>query len=922
MTRVDDLAPRLSRTLPLLGKAQTTTRTITRTIALLLSSATLIAACGGGSSSGSSSGLAAGQDPDPVVVDFPVAYVKRPLLVDDDGNLLTSEVRLATEFRPGAELYLRDRASPSAADTLLTDGVFADDADGNPALYDVKDLSASFDGTRLVFAMRAPEDPDLDEDEQPTWNIWLYNHEDGTLNRVINSDIAAEEGDDVAPAFLADGRIVFSSTRQRQSKAILLDEGKPQYAAQDEDRDADALLLHVMNQDGTDIRQISFNASSDFDPSTLSDGRVVYSRWDNVAGINRISLYAMRPDGRGQELLYGVHSHDTGPNGENVEFMKPRELPDGRLLVTMRTDGDESRLGALPVAIDTTAYVEHDAPTFDNSGLMADAQEVLIPGDLTLDEDEPSIAGRYASIYPLNDGTDRLLTSWSQCRLVDPTSDPADPVIAPCTPTNLDNPDLVEADPLYGIWMFDVVEETSQPIIVGEAGFAFVEPVALEPRTNPVVLIDGVAGVDLLADDVSDGVGVLHIRSVYDFDGTAAVDLEAFADPLQTTAADRPARFLRIVKSVSMPDDDTLDFDNTAFGRSAAQLMREVIGYAPIHPDGSVKVRVPANVPLAFSVLDGNGRRITQRHQNWVQMMPGETRDCRGCHTSDSEVAHGRLDAEPPSANAGAPFDGSPFPNTDPSLFADQGESMAEVYTRINGIPDPTLDMVYTDVWTDPNLRTPDASVEFLYSDLSTIPPVDAGCITNWQANCRIVANYPVHIQPVWEVDRQVFDPLDEVTLVRDDTCISCHSPTDAMGAAQVPAAQLDLTGAQSPDEADHVVGYRELLFGDNEQEVIDGALIDRLVQATDGNGELLFETDENGDLILDADDNPIPVLVTVGVAPPMNVAGANASIRFFSRFDTGGSHDGRLTAAELKLIAEWIDVGGQYYNNPFDVPP
>ncbi|MEJ0008505.1 MAG: hypothetical protein WDM77_19620 [Steroidobacteraceae bacterium] len=39
---------------------------------------------------------------------------------------------------------------------------------------------------------------------------------------------------DVSPQFLPDGRVVFSSTRQRQSQAILLDEGKPQFIAQDE----------------------------------------------------------------------------------------------------------------------------------------------------------------------------------------------------------------------------------------------------------------------------------------------------------------------------------------------------------------------------------------------------------------------------------------------------------------------------------------------------------------------------------------------------------------------------------------------------------------------------------------------------------------------------------------------------------------
>jgi hypothetical protein len=79
---------------------------------------------------------------------------------------------------------------------------------------------------------------------------------------------------------------------------------------------------------------------------------------------------------------------------------------------------------------------------------------------------------------------------------------------------------------------------------------------------------------------------------------------------------------------------------------------------------------------------------------------------------------------------------------------------------------------------------------------------------------------------------------------------------------------------------------------------------------------------DANGNPVLDAAGNPIPVLVTINVSPSLNVAGANFSPRFFDRFDLNQTHDGRLSGAELKLVSEWIDIGGQYYNNPFDVPP
>ena len=768
--------------------------------------------------------------------------------------------------------------------------------------------------------MRAPEDPDLDDDEQPTWNLWTFDRETGLLDRVIDSDIVAEGGDDVAPRFLPDDRIVFSSNRQRLARAILLDEGKPQFSHLDEDRDDEAFSIHVVNADGTELNQITFNQSSDYDPTVLSDGRVAFSRWDNVANIDRVSLYRMNPDGRQMEMLYGIHSQDTGPDGAEIEFLQAREFPDGRLMVLLRPEDDQTRFTVLPMAIDVNNYVEHDQPTNENAGLLADAQELLLSEELSLDETVPSTAGRYASIYPLYDGTQRLLVAWSQCRLTDPASDPAAPVILPCTDDNLANPDLVEADPFYGVWMYDQETDTQQPIVLAEEGFAYSEALVLGDRVRPPVLLDAVPGLDVDADLVSENVGVLHIASVYDLDGTATVAIETLRDPALTMAAERPVRFLKIVKAVSIPDDDIVDLDGIDFGRSQAQLMRDVIGYAPVHPDGSVKVKVPANIPFAISLLDANGRRISARHQNWLQVRPGEELECRGCHTNASQLPHGRLDAQPATVNPGAPVDGSPFPNTEPALFANAGETMAEVWSRINGVPDPSVDIRYDDVWTDPSVRAKDLSFSYDYAALQTPPPVDPGCVASWIASCRITVNYEMHIHPLWGVNRQVLD-VDGVTVLADNTCTTCHSPTDADGMPMVPAAQLDLSDGESPDAAGVFNSYRELFFNDQEQEVMDGALVDRLVQATDGAGNLLFETDENGELILDVEGNPIPVLITINVQPSMSVVSANNSPRFFSRFDAGGSHAGWLSGAELKLLAEWVDVGGQYYNNPFDVP-
>ena len=240
----------------------------------------LAAGCGGGDGGGS---LGGSQSPDPIVKEIPILYVKRTLLFDNNGNLVQSDVRQPADFSPGGDLWVRSAASPSAAERNLTGSITG-------GMGDVRDLNISYDGTQAVFALRLPDLPNTQPEDQPKWNIWVYDVATDSLNRVISSDIVAESGQDIAPQFLPDGRILYTSTRQRRTVAILLDEGKPQFAPLDEDRRESATVLHVMDADGNNIKQISFNQSHDLDPTVTLDGRVVFSRWDNAGRRNEIKL--------------------------------------------------------------------------------------------------------------------------------------------------------------------------------------------------------------------------------------------------------------------------------------------------------------------------------------------------------------------------------------------------------------------------------------------------------------------------------------------------------------------------------------------------------------------------------------------------------------------------------------------------------
>lgn len=62
-----------------------------------------------------------------------------------------------------------------------------------------------------------------------------------------------------------------------------------------------------------------------------------------------------------------------------------------------------------------------------------------------------------------------------------------------------------------------------------------------------------------------------------------------------------------------------------------------ILGTAPVEPDGSFHIRVPAKTPLTFKLMDKTGREVgRQVSPTWV--MPRESRGCIGCH-EDSELA-------------------------------------------------------------------------------------------------------------------------------------------------------------------------------------------------------------------------------------------------------------------------------------------
>ena len=866
-----------------------------RAAALFMCCALTLAGCGG--SGGGSVNIANSQGADPGTVDFPVFYVKRTIPKTAAGAVAQDDLRMMRVTSPSADLYMRAAASPDAPETNITASI------RNGATYDIKDVDVSPDGTKVAFAMRGPVTANMDPSKAPSWRIYEYTIATGTLKPMIDptADTAPLTVNDVSPHYLPDGSIVFSTTRQRSSQAILINEGKPQFVADDEARTEPIFDLHVISADRSKIDQISFNQSHDRDATVLAGGRILFTRWNHFSGKDQMDLYTINPDGTDLELYYGAQSHMTGTNGSVIEFSHPREMQSGAILVLARQYTGVDFGGQLEI-IDGNHYVENTQPLLAYSTLAGPAQSAATPNQVST-LPGPSAGGRFNSAWPLWDGTGRILVSWSECRLLDNTQTP--PAIVPCTTQALQNPNAQVAPPLYSLWMFDPAQNTFTPVIQPTEGVMVTDVAAAQPRTIPTIIPPITPDPELQGE----GVGEVDIKSVYDFDGvdTAPGGIVALSGG-KTPASNRPARFVRLVKAVSIPDRKLIKLAQEAFG--AADSMREIMGYAPVQPDGSVKIKVPADVAFEVSILDANGRRLPgfPEHSDWLQVRAGEVLACNGCHTPPTAAkpySHGRQGLFN-AAYSGAPAGGAPFPGSVSAYLPNAGETMAETIARVTCEGSalstaqcsmtPSVDVFYTDVWTDTSQGlTANPSIAYQYSALPTgeAPPIPAatpGCESVWASNCRIVINYPEHIQPIWDLKRQVKNSGGTVTA--DHTCTQggCHSPTNAAGAAAPPAGNLDLSNNASNNDANELVSYVDLLF------------------AHDVPGPL------------DASGNP----TTISVGPFLDAGDANgpessASLKLFASGSGDTIHAGILSTDELRLISEWLDIGAQNFNNPFD---
>lgn len=247
---------------------------------VLVSSITLIAMLT--TSAGGIATVSAKSDPGAplaVAVNYPIVFVSRK--IPTNGSVYYS----SGGSLPGVQPYSRFQvAAPGKLLVRETNGSIRTLIDGSKPtaasmnLIDVTEPNVSYDATRIVFAGLPSGSYSSSPMGNPSaWRIYMINADGTGLKQITFSDRNIDLSqfgsqassftayDDTDPAFLPDGRIVFSSTRW------------PSFGMYGAARTSN---LYVVNADGSNLHRITAERNGGerpvIDPLT---GKIVYARW-------------------------------------------------------------------------------------------------------------------------------------------------------------------------------------------------------------------------------------------------------------------------------------------------------------------------------------------------------------------------------------------------------------------------------------------------------------------------------------------------------------------------------------------------------------------------------------------------------------------------------------------------------------------
>jgi len=428
------------------------------------------------------------------------------------------------------------------------------------------DVDLHFDASRLLLSMCGTHD---------RWQVFeltlpAAGGPGAKLRQLTPKDLP--DVDHFDACYLPNGTIAFTSTATFQGLPCEYG-GKP------------VSQMFLMDGEGGNIRQITFDQDADWCPTVLNNGRLMYLRWeytDTPHYFTRL-LFHCNPDGTGQMEYYGSNSYF--PNS----FFFARPIPGHPTRVVGVAGGHHgiSRSGRL-------LLLDPDKGRHEADGIVQE------------------IPGRGKAVEPII--RDRLVDGvWPQFLHPYPLGDPPRAALGQPVP-GAGKYFLVAAkltpDALWGIYLADVFDNLT--LIKEVDGQALLEPLPLR-RTPRPPLIPG--RVDLDRTDA-----LVYLTDVYRGGGLRQV----------------PRGAVKRLRVISYHYAYNRRGGHSSVGIESSWDIKRVLGTVPVEADGSAYFRIPANTPVAVQPLDAEGRAL-QLMRSWFVGMPGEVVSCVGCHESQNE---------------------------------------------------------------------------------------------------------------------------------------------------------------------------------------------------------------------------------------------------------------------------------------------
>lgn len=396
----------------------------------------------------------------------------------------------------------------------------------------VTDLELHPDAKRVMFSSIG---------NQGNWRVFETDVA-GTTPRQLTPDDGADVGH-FDSCYLPDDRVIFASTAVYQ--------GLPCEAG-----NRQMVCLYQLDPRTSAVRQLTFEQDSDWCPTVLPDGRVMYLRWEysDLAHSNSRILFQMNPDGTGQAELYGSNSYF--PNS----FFHARPMPGHPSKIIGVAGGHHgvARSGRLLIIDPTIARREADGVVQEIPGRGRKVEAVV---------------------------RDRLVDGvWPQFLMPFPLDEKH--VLVSCKPA---------PDALWGLYLVDVFDNMT--LIHEEEGCALIEPIAIQPVPRAPRIPDRI--------DPARSDATVLLGDIYQGPGLDGIPKGAVKN-------------LRVIEYYfSKRGTGGLI---GSIGMDGPWDIKRVLGTVPVEPDGSAHFRIPANTPVAVQPLDDDGQSLQLMRSWFVGM--------------------------------------------------------------------------------------------------------------------------------------------------------------------------------------------------------------------------------------------------------------------------------------------------------------